>query len=44
MKHANMGKVVKFKKVSDCKLDTQSRYIAEGNGKAGRKIYSRDII
>ena len=44
MKHSNMGKVVKFKKVSDCKLDTQSRYIAEGNGKAGRKIYSRDII
>lgn len=44
MKHVNMGKVVKFKKVSDCKLDTQSRYIAEGNGKAGRKIYSRDII
>ena len=44
MKHSNMGKVVKFKKVSDCKLDTQSRYIAEGNGKAGRKIHNKDII
>ena len=44
MKHSNMGKVVKFKKVSDCKLDTQSRYIPEGNGKAGRKIHNKDII
>ena len=44
MKHANMGKVVKFKKVSDCKLDTQSRYILEGKGKAGRKISKKDII
>ena len=44
MKHANMGKVVKFKKVSDCKLDTQSRYIPEGNGKAGKKIHKNDEI
>ena len=44
MKHSNMGKVVKFKKVSDCKLDTQSRYIPEGNGKAGKPIKSSDII
>lgn len=44
MKHSNMGKVVKFKKVSDCKLDTQSRYIPEGNGKAGKLIKSSDII
>ena len=44
MKHSNMGKVVKFKKVSDCKLDTQSRYIAEGNGKAGKKIKNKDEI
>ena len=44
MKHSNMGKVVKFKKVSDCKLDTQSRYISEGNGKAGKLIKSSDII
>ena len=44
MKHANMSKVIKFKRVVDCTLDTQSRYIAEGNGKAGKKIYSKDII
>lgn len=44
MKHSNMGKVVKFKKVSDCKLDTQSRYISEGNGKAGKKIHKNDEI
>ena len=44
MKHSNMGKVVKFKKVSDCKLDTQSRYIPEGNGKAGKKIHKNDEI
>ena len=44
MKHSNMGKVVKFKRVSDCKLDTQSRYIPEGNGKAGKPIKSSDII
>ena len=44
MKHVNMGKVVKFKKVSDCKLDTQSRYIPEGKGKAGRKISKKDEI
>ena len=44
MKYTNMSKVVKFKKVSDCKLDTQSRYIPEGNGKAGRKIHNKDII
>ena len=44
MKHSNMGKVVKFKRVSDCKLDTQSRYIAEGNGKAGKKIHRNDEI
>ena len=44
MKHSNMGKVVKFKKVSDCKLDTQSRYTPEGSGKAGRKISKKDII
>lgn len=44
IKHASMGKVVKFKKVSDCKLDTQSRYIPEGNGKAGKLIKSSDII
>ena len=39
-----MGKVIRFKRVVDCTLDTQSRYIAEGNGKAGKKIYSKDII
>lgn len=44
MKHSNMGKVVKFKKVSDCKLDTQSRYIPEGTGKAGKKIHRNDEI
>ena len=44
MKYSNMGKVVKFKKVSDCKLDTQNRYIPEGNGKAGRKISIKDEI
>lgn len=44
MKHSNMGKVVKFKKVSDCKLDTQSRYIPEGSGKAGKKIHKNDEI
>jgi hypothetical protein len=44
MKHSNMGKVVKFKKVSDCNLDTQSRYIPEGNGKAGKPIKNSDII
>ena len=44
IKHSNMGKVVKFKKVSDCKLDTQSRYTPEGSGKAGRKISKKDII
>ena len=44
MQHKDMGDVVKFKKVSDCKLDTQSRYIPEGNGKAGKPIKSSDII
>ena len=44
MQHKDMGDVVKFKKVSDCKLDTQSRYIPEGNGKAGKLIKSSDII
>ena len=33
-----------IKKVSDCKLDTQSRYIPEGNGKAGKKIHKNDEI
>ena len=44
MQHKDMGEVVKFKKVSDCKLDTQSRYIPEGNGKAGKPIKGLDII
>ena len=44
MKYTDMGKVVKFKKVSDCKLDTQSRYIPNGNGKSGRKIFIKDEI
>ena len=44
MQHKDMGEVVKFKKVSDCKLDTQQRYIPEGNGKAGRKISAKDEI
>ena len=44
LQHKDMGDVVKFKKVSDCKLDTQSRYIPEGNGKAGKPIKGLDII
>ena len=44
MKHSNMGNVIKFKRVSDCKLDTQARYIPEGKGKSGRKISKNDEI
>ena len=44
IKYDDMGKVIKFKKVSDCKLDTQSRYIPNGNGKSGRKIFIKDEI
>ena len=44
MKYLNMGNVIKFKRVSDCKLDTQARYIPEGKGKSGRKISKNDEI
>ena len=44
MKHTNMQDVNRFRKVSDCTLDTQSRYIPEGNGKAGKLIKNSDII
>ena len=41
MKHANMGDVIGFKKISDCTIETQSRYIG---GKAGKLIKKSDII
>ena len=41
MKHANMQDVNRFRKVSDCTLDTQSRYIG---GKAGKLIRISDVI
>ena len=41
MKHSNMQDVNRFKKVSDCTLDTQNRYIG---GKAGKSIIGIDNI
>ena len=41
MKHSNMQDVNRFKKVSDCTLDTQNRYIG---GKAGKSIVGIDNI
>ena len=41
MKHSNMQDVNRFKKVSDCTLDTQNRYIG---GKAGKPIIGIDNI
>ena len=41
MKHSNMQDVNRFKKVSDCTLDTQNRYIG---GKAGKSIIGTDNI
>ena len=41
MKHANMGDVIGFKKISDCIIETQSRYIG---GKAGKLIKKSDVI
>ena len=41
MKHNNMQDVNRFRKVSDCTLDTQNRYIG---GKAGKPIRISDVI
>ncbi len=41
MKHTNMQDINRFRKVSDCTLDTQGRYIG---GKAAKKIHHNDKI
>lgn len=41
MKHTNMQDVNRFRKVSNCTLDTQGRYIG---GKAAKKIHHNDKI